>query len=117
MKIATNCKEMRDIAGVGGYHIMKVLKRAKTPNGTGIQIEDWREDYSFIEILGIGAYPIARESRGNWIRKNETFRLSITDNFNNDDEVYSIFNKLIDGSITLKELSKNFRDSKDINLL
>lgn len=102
---------------LGGYHIMKVLKKATTPEGTKIQIEDWREDYSFIETLGIAAYPIAKESRGKWIRKNETFRLSITDNFNSDDEVYNIFNKLIDGSITLKELSKNFRDSKDINLL
>lgn len=95
---------------------MKVLKKATTPKGTGIQIEDWREDYSFVKTLSIGAYPIAKESRGNWIKKNETFRLSITD-FNNDNEVYSIFNKLINGNITLKELSKNFRNFEDINLL
>lgn len=27
---------------------VEVLKKSKMPNGIGIQIEDWREDYFFI---------------------------------------------------------------------
>lgn len=39
---------------------MKVLERAKTPEGFDIQIEDWEEDYSFMNIHSLTAYPIAK---------------------------------------------------------
>ena len=45
---------------------MKVLKTGEMPNGTAIQLEDWREDYPTVwDTVSIGAYPIAKNT-GKW---------------------------------------------------
>ena len=36
---------------------MKILKKSQMPDGTNIQIEDWKNDYSYIKTLPIGTYP------------------------------------------------------------
>lgn len=61
---------------------MKVIERAVMPNGTEIQLEDWRENntkkYPDLYGLTIGAYPIAKNTgKHRWIESGNTFRLSI----------------------------------------
>lgn len=81
-------------------------------DGTQIQIEDWKEDYSYIKTLEIGAYPKAKNtSNNNLIENNKIFRLSLT-KFKSDEQVQDIFNKLENGKITLEELKEHFYNGK-----
>ena len=91
---------------------MKVIKKSKMADGTKIQIEDWREDYSFEKTLEIGVYPKAQNSSKNgYIEKNNEFRLSLT-NFKNDKQVENTFGQLEKGQIRLGDLSDYFRNGK-----
>lgn len=88
---------------------MKVLERAKTPEGIDIQIEDWRNDYSCINTLNIATYPIAkRSSEYRWITDGKPFRLDISRDFNNDEEVYQAFKDLISGNKIIADFSEQF---------
>lgn len=88
--------------------VQKIIRRDVMPDGTKIQLEDWKECYPSVEkTLTIGAYPIAKEG-GNWIRKNETFRLTISRLFGSDKEVKYIYQGLIDGKIKLEDLSEHY---------
>ena len=62
---------------------MKILEKATTPDGIDIQIEDWSDNYSFMNILSIGVYPTAKQSDTVWIIPNERFRMSL-DKFKSD---------------------------------
>ena len=74
---------------------MKVLKRGIMPDGTEIQIEDWNETYSFLSYGStIGAYPKNRYG--------ETFRTSR--DFENDKATEKVFEELINGTKTLRDL-------------
>lgn len=89
---------------------MKVIRKSNTPNGTNIQIEDWREKYPFIKTLEIAVYPKAKNtSKYGWVKNNEKFRLGLV-NFNSDEEVETIFEKLESGEIVLEELTEHFRE-------
>lgn len=92
---------------------MKVLKRAKMPDETVIQLEDWREDFLFEKTLEIGAYPKAKNvSKNGIIRVNENFRLNLV-GFKNDEETKGIFNKLEKGTIKLEDLQEHFYNLED----
>lgn len=39
---------------------MKVVKKSKMPDGTHIQIEDWKDVYDFMNIYSIATYPKAK---------------------------------------------------------
>jgi len=87
---------------------MKVLERAKTPDGIDIQIEDWKKSYSCVNVLNIAAYPIAKNtSHWGWIRAGEKFRLQI-DRFKNDKEVKQAFNDLINGTKQLTDFADQY---------
>lgn len=88
--------------------IHKILTRDTMPDGTKIQIEDWREVYPDIEkTIFIAAYPIAKNG-GQWIKKGETFRLQISRNFGTNSEVTYIYNGLIKGEIRLEDLRAHY---------
>jgi hypothetical protein len=95
---------------------MKVLERAKTPEGMDIQIEDWKNDYSFVKTLWLGIYPIAKNTGSGYFdpRKGEAFRAAIED-FNNDNEVNELYNNLIEGKINLYDLSNRFRTTHTLS--
>ena len=95
---------------------MKVLEKAFTPNGVKIQIEDWKEKYSFIKTLNIACYPMATKTQNSpfGLRNGKIFRLAL-DKFKNDKEVYKTFNKLQSGEITIKELSNKFEEIPGID--
>ena len=38
---------------------MRVVKKATTPAGVLIQVEDWREDYPALNLIMIAAYPVS----------------------------------------------------------
>ena len=88
---------------------MKVLEKATTPDGVKIQIEDWKEKYSFIRTLNIACYPIATKTQNSpfGLRNGITFRIAL-DKFENDEEVYTTFNKLQSGEVKIEELSSKF---------
>lgn len=87
---------------------MKVLEKATTPDGTQIQIEDWKEDYSCFNVLNITTYPTVRNgSKYQWIKQGEKFRLDIR-NFNNDEDVKQAFNDLVNGIRQITDFSEQF---------
>ena len=87
---------------------MEIIKRAVMPDGTHIQLEDWRTNYPSIDKnYTIGAYPICQNAVGYWIQRGETFRLDIS-RFSADDDVKQIFEDLTSGKITLADLRKHF---------
>lgn len=87
---------------------MTILERAKMPDGTEIQLENWKEVYpNIFNTLTIGAYPKAKQSRG-WIRKGEPYRLDLARGFTSDDIVRETFNCLEHGIITLEELDDHY---------
>lgn len=89
---------------------MKVLDRAKTPEGIDIQIEDWKETYSFINTLNIATYPIAKNtSKYRWVEGGRRFRLNIS-TFNNDEEVKQAFDDLISGNKQIIDFSEQFEN-------
>lgn len=88
---------------------MKVIKRSTMPDGTKIQIEDWKNGYTIFKTLSIAAYPVAKaDSEYNIIKKNTTFRLDMSTGFTSDEEVNKIFDDLENGKINLIDLSSHF---------
>ena len=90
---------------------MKVLERAKTPDGIDIQLEDWSEDYNFTGLC-IAAYPIAKVSR-NFIKEGKPFRLQIDFYRKNDDEARADYEPLKSGEKRLEDLADRFYYGKD----
>lgn len=87
---------------------MEIIKKAVMPDGTRIQLEDWRANYPNIDKnYTIGAYPICQNAVGYWIQSGEEFRLDIS-RFNADDDVKQIFEDLTSGKITLADLRNYF---------
>lgn len=81
---------------------MKVLERATMPDGTEIQLEEWKNK------LYIGAYPLARRS-GKYIlmQEGEKFRLTICSK-----KPFSDFKALQEGNKILEDLSNYFWNGK-----
>ena len=95
---------------------MKVIERAVMPNGTEIQLEDWKEnntkEYPDLYGLTIGTYPIAKNTvKHKWIESGEKFRLQISVNqhsgYSNDD-VKVDFEALKSGEKSLEDLADHF---------
>lgn len=89
---------------------MKVVRKSKMPDGTDIQIEDWKDVYEFMSIYSIATYPKAKNSsKYGFIGNNKTFRLELT-RFKSNEQAEEIFKQLEEGSITLNDLSNYFLD-------
>ena len=87
---------------------MKVLEKGTMQDGTKIQIEDWKEDYSHVKTLNVATYPIAANtSESGFIERNKTFRLDIN-SFNNDNEVLKAFKDLLSGNKTISDFADQF---------
>lgn len=99
---------------------MKVLERAKTPQGIDIQIEDWTEDYSCFDTLSIAAYPKSErmpKSRKSYVTPGETFRVSINRGFTNNEDVRKAFEELKQGVKTVKDFANQFWDLWHVEML
>ena len=92
---------------------MEVLKKGITTDQTKIQIENWNDDYSFMEYGNtIGAYPIAKQTGNRQFEpeRGRTFRLSYE--FEDSKEAEAMFNELVTGSKTLKCIESYLKDDK-----
>ena len=95
---------------------MEIINKSKMPDGTKIQIENWKKDYEFIKTFYIAAYLIAKESDDFMIKRNSTFRLELS-NFESDNDVLDLFNKLEKGKINLKNCINYFDNPQYITYL
>jgi len=93
---------------------MIVRERSEMPDGTKIQIEDWKEDYPGVhDTLTIAAYPKAKNTgKYSWVRKGETFRLEISRGFKTDEHVKEVFDMLSIGCMKLEDLADNYWDGQ-----
>lgn len=88
---------------------MRIVKKDVMPNGIGIQIEDWSEDYTSMKKEStLAVYPVAKESRerqSGWCypKRGEQFRLAM--DFNSSTDANAAFEALVKGK-------KKFRDYK-----
>lgn len=89
---------------------MKIIKRSLMPDGTDIQIEDWRNDYPTVfKTISIAAYPKAKYgSRSGFIQRGKSFRLSMDINWSSNNEVLAIFKCLENGEILLEDLGEHY---------
>lgn len=97
---------------------MKIIDKSVMPNGTRIQLEDWRDpksDSDQLYDLMIGAYPIAkRTGKYETIKKGRTFRLSISQNYD-DGMIVADYIALKNGVKRLEDLSDHFwNEEKDM---
>lgn len=89
---------------------MIVLERGVMPNGTEIQLENWK-DILGDDHLSIAAYPVAKRSDGYFCKKGEHFRLEIISSqyFHYSNEmVKSDYLALIEGKKRLEDLYEHF---------
>lgn len=99
---------------------MIILDKAKMPDGTEIQLEDWSknntEEYPDLYGLMIGAYPIAKNSSRYYIiRRKEKFRLSIAHNHHagyTNAMVKADYEALKNGERNLEDLADHFGNGK-----
>ena len=105
---------------------MKVIERATMPDGTEIQLEDWREnntpEYPNLHGYTIAAYPIAAPSSpSGWITGGKAFRLEISRGRSSgygDEAVLADFAALVSGQKSLADLRSHFGNAeKDAYLL
>lgn len=98
---------------------MKIIEKAKMPDGTDIQLEDWTEhnsNGSNVYGFEIGAYPVAKNtSDSTLIRSGDLFRLTISQNeFSNytNEDVKADYEALKSGKKYLADLSEHFWNGK-----
>lgn len=99
---------------------MKVIERAKTPQGIDIQIEDWHKDYNFIaEASTIATYPRATKTNYNrslrYPQLDEKFRLELK--FDNKEEAKQCFDDLKNGTKAIKDCYINFDRKEYIDFI
>lgn len=91
---------------------MKVIERAIMPDGTKIQIEDWKADYSCFDTLSIAAYPIMQRLPQSinlyYQESGKPFRVDINRDWKNDEEVRKAFEDLKNGIKAIKDFANQF---------
>ncbi len=95
--------------------VHKILKRAIMPDGTKIQIEDWKEVFpNIFKTIIIAAYPISKHDNykgfATYPKRGQTFRLALENGWTCDANVYEKFDELVRGNFTLEELSEHFKN-------
>ena len=91
---------------------MQVIERAIMPDGTKIQIEDWKADYSCFDTLSIAAYPIMQRLPQSiklyFQESGKPFRVDINRDWKNDEEVRKAFEDLKNGIKSIKDFADQF---------
>lgn len=94
---------------------MEILEKTTMPDGTKIQIEDWKENYSFVKTLSITTYPIMKRlpvsRKSIFYKENKPFRLELDKKWKSDTEVYEVFEALKTGKMKIEDCKKYFRES------
>lgn len=92
---------------------MQVIQRSITPEGIGIQIEDWSMNYSSNAPADtVATYPIAKQkipgSKFNYPAPGDTFRFAF--HFKNASEARKCFKQLETGEKTIHDFIENLDD-------
>jgi hypothetical protein len=91
---------------------MTIVDKDVMPDGTEIQLEDWRQDYENVFGYVIGAYPIAKNTgKYGWVRGGQEFRLTININ-GNYDVAKAEYEALVRGEKTLEDMAPYFYDGE-----
>ncbi len=81
-------------------------KETLMKDGTKIRIEDWSEDYYFLNPFDrVVAYPICKKTISSYIKEDEPFRLELS--FSNQKESENAFENLITGKKSFSDYLKN----------
>lgn len=99
---------------------MRIISRAVMPDGTHIQLEDWRDLNIDVHMdlygLEIAAYPIAKNpAYYGLVQKGKEFRLTISQNLYQgytNEMVKEDYNALKNGTKKLEDLSDHFWNGK-----
>jgi hypothetical protein len=92
---------------------MKVLKKGIMKDGTDIQIEEWNENYNFMQYGStIASYPKSKSNHeGSCSPKlNQIYRFSF--DFKSNEETEKAYNSLLDGTKTLSDFKEFLSDKK-----
>ncbi len=85
---------------------MKWEQETLMKDGTKIRIEDWSEDYHFLNQFDrVVAYPICKKTISPYIKEDERFRLELS--FSNQKESENAFESLITGKKRFSDYLKN----------
>lgn len=90
---------------------MKVLDKGIILDGTKIQIENWKEDYSFMEYGStLASYPTSKQTLKGSFSPNlgRKFRCEFT--FNSYEETKEAFEQLLSGNKTLMDYKEFIKD-------
>jgi len=93
---------------------MKVLEKGIMSDGTKIQIEEWKEDYSFMSYGStLATYPKSKQTLDGSFspNRNETFRFQLS--FNSHEETKEAYEKLLNGDGQLNEYACNFKGDNE----
>lgn len=89
---------------------MRVVKRGIMPDGVKIQIEDWSEDYTFLNPSAtLAGYPIAKKtlpSKNTWSYPEVYRPFRVSFEFADSEITEKVFNDLINGKKTLQDLKE-----------
>ena len=89
---------------------MKIITEGKMPDGTHIQLEDWRTSFPETKSLWhtIGAYPRSLKNSGRLFgpRRGEEFRLDMK--FKSAAEAMEAYEKLVRGDAELLDYRERF---------
>lgn len=85
---------------------MKWKNESLMKDGTKIRIEDWSEDYYFLNPFDrVVAYPICKKTISSYIKEDEPFRLELS--FSNQKESENAFENLIKGEKAFSDYLKH----------
>lgn len=94
---------------------MEICEIATMPDGTKIQIEDWRKDYFCFKTLSIAVYPIMQRLPQSiptcWHEIGRRFRVDICRGWENNEEVKKAFSELQNGTKEIKDFANQFWNS------
>lgn len=91
---------------------MEILKTGTMPDGTHVQLEEWKDDYDFMPYGNVVAsYPKSKMSHeGRYSPKaNENYRFDFV--FDSNKKAESVFNDLVNGNKNLSD-HKNYLYNK-----
>lgn len=97
---------------------MKILQKDKMPNGTAIQLEDWSEDYLFMDYAStIGVYPISKYNSQKQFgpKQGKPFRIDL--DFNSQEEAGKAYTDLIEGKTNLLDYIHQMHDKTLIEFI